>query len=208
MTQHRLERVWLTFGDGPSPWTPRIQDVLEEHGVRATFFMCGKRARVSPDLVRRAAGSGHRIGSHAWSHRRLTRLASSEVEEELRSTSALLEDITGESVKHFLAPFCDSDDRIRAIARQLGLLPLECEGAIDPRDWEEPGTNELVRRVRQSLRDGGWGPESVVLLHDGKADDLPETTDICGEDRAQTLQALPGIIAAFREHDVAIELLE
>jgi peptidoglycan/xylan/chitin deacetylase (PgdA/CDA1 family) len=207
MTQYRLKRVWLTFGDGPSPWTPQIQDVLEEQGVRATFFMCGKRARHTPDLVRRAAQSGHRIGSHAWSHRRLTSLPSSEVEEELRATNALLEDIIGAPIEHFLAPFCDSDERIQQIARQLGMHSLECEGAIDPRDWEEPGADELVRRVRVAMREETWGSERLVFLHDGKADDLPFTTEICDEDRLQTVRALPRIIESFRERDVAMDLL-
>lgn len=207
MTQYRLERVWLTFGDGPSPWTPQIQDALEEQGVRATFFMCGKRARLRPDLVRRAALMGHRIGSHAWSHCHLPRLSTSEIEQELRATNELLADIIGEPIKHFLAPFCDYDERVRQIARQLGMQPLDCRGAIDPRDWEEPEADEMVRRVRNAMRDEMWGSERLVLLHDGKADDLPMTTDISDENRLQTLRALPGMIASFRERDVAIELL-
>ena len=38
----RAGKLALTFDDGPNPkWTPRLLDVLGEHGVKATFFMLG-----------------------------------------------------------------------------------------------------------------------------------------------------------------------
>ena len=64
------ERVYLTFDDGPDPqWTPRVLDVLDEAGVKATFFAVGQQAQRSPDLVRRVHGAGHAIGNHTYSHR-------------------------------------------------------------------------------------------------------------------------------------------
>ena len=38
-------KVALTFDDGPDPvHTPRVLDVLAEHGVKASFFLIGERA--------------------------------------------------------------------------------------------------------------------------------------------------------------------
>ena len=204
--RHPLERVWLTFGDGPGPWTPRIQDALEAHGVRATFFMCGKRALVRPELVRDTARRGHSIGSHAFSHCHLRQLGIDALEEELRSSKEILEELSGEAVRLFLPPFCESDARVEQVASQLGMETTDCAQAIDPRDWEQPGAQELVRRVRHSVLTETWSRERLVLLHDGKADDLPTTMELI-EDRSDTVAALPGMIEVFREHGVAIELL-
>jgi peptidoglycan/xylan/chitin deacetylase (PgdA/CDA1 family) len=44
--------VALTFDDGPHPeFTPKVVDLLERHGARATFFMAGEAARRYPRIV-------------------------------------------------------------------------------------------------------------------------------------------------------------
>ena len=59
----------LTFDDGPHPiYTPRILKVLENHGVRATFFMVGEAANRYPEIVKNVVKAGHVIGNHSWSH--------------------------------------------------------------------------------------------------------------------------------------------
>jgi peptidoglycan/xylan/chitin deacetylase (PgdA/CDA1 family) len=57
--------------------------------------------------------------------------------------------------------------------------------SVDPRDYSQPGTQEIVRRVL-----GEAHPGVIVLLHDGSPD---------GRDsREQTLEALPAIIEGLR----------
>src|SRR6185369_12655771 len=61
--------VALTFDDGPDPrYTPRILDILKQHNVPATFFLCGKSVRLNPNLARRIASEGHTVGNHTFSH--------------------------------------------------------------------------------------------------------------------------------------------
>ena len=66
----RHERaVYLTFDDGPIPEaTPFILKTLEEHGVKATFFMVGDNVRKHPELYKKVVASGHRIGNHTFNH--------------------------------------------------------------------------------------------------------------------------------------------
>src|SRR5262245_37177375 len=64
--------VALTFDDGPSPWlTPKILDVLEQHHVKATFFMMGRNVERFPQIARDVLARGHEIGNHSYSHPRL-----------------------------------------------------------------------------------------------------------------------------------------
>ncbi len=84
--------------------TDRLLDLLARHNVNGTFFVLGWVARRSPDLVRRIAGAGHEIGSHTWSHPRVSTLTPATFGEELRSSKAILEDLSGQPVLGFRAP--------------------------------------------------------------------------------------------------------
>ena len=65
----RKEGISLTFDDGPHPeLTPRVLDVLDEHGARASFFCVGQLVEKHASLVREMAERGHRIENHTWSH--------------------------------------------------------------------------------------------------------------------------------------------
>ena len=68
----RPDHVALTFDDGPDPAsTPAFLDLLDELGVRATFFVLGSMVERAPALARELAGRGHEVGVHGWDHRSL-----------------------------------------------------------------------------------------------------------------------------------------
>lgn len=63
------KRVYLTFDDGPIPEvTPRLLDMLDEYGVKATFFMVGDNVRKYPRLYEEVLKRGHRVGNHTMHH--------------------------------------------------------------------------------------------------------------------------------------------
>jgi peptidoglycan-N-acetylglucosamine deacetylase len=72
----RLERrcrktksVVLTFDDGPGrETTAQLASLLQEKGVRATFFVLGFRGASEPELLKELDRAGHEIGSHSRNH--------------------------------------------------------------------------------------------------------------------------------------------
>ena len=61
--------VYLTFDDGPIPEvTPRVLDILDHYGVKATFFMVGDNVRKHPEVFRQVVERGHRLGNHTFNH--------------------------------------------------------------------------------------------------------------------------------------------
>ncbi len=61
--------VYLTFDDGPIPEvTPWVLDLLQQHGIKATFFMVGDNIRKYPDVFEKVVEAGHRIGNHTFNH--------------------------------------------------------------------------------------------------------------------------------------------
>jgi len=67
-----MARLTLTFDNGPdATWTPHVLDVLGRHGIKATFFVIGRRIVLDPSLrpiLERARDEGHWIGTHSYNH--------------------------------------------------------------------------------------------------------------------------------------------
>ena len=59
--------IYLTFDDGPGPYTDKLLDILARYGAKATFFV----TNLDPDYVDcigRAYREGHAIGVHTLTH--------------------------------------------------------------------------------------------------------------------------------------------
>ena len=63
------KKVYLTFDDGPHIEATSVAlRVLEEHGIKATFFVLGTNAQKHPELVEMIRSKGHQIGNHGMEH--------------------------------------------------------------------------------------------------------------------------------------------
>lgn len=82
----------------------RLLELMARHRAVGTFFVLGWVADKHPDVVRRIAAAGHEIASHGWWHTQVTRLSPAEFREEVRTSRAILESLSGERVLGFRAP--------------------------------------------------------------------------------------------------------
>ncbi len=62
---------WTPFYEGVVNGTPRILDVLNKHGITATFFFTGETARLHPEVVKTVDRAGHEVGCHSLYHETL-----------------------------------------------------------------------------------------------------------------------------------------
>ncbi len=67
-TEGKGKKVYLTFDDGPSANTDEILDILNSYGVRATFFVNGKKESLYADYYQRIVNEGHTIAMHSYTH--------------------------------------------------------------------------------------------------------------------------------------------
>jgi polysaccharide deacetylase family protein (PEP-CTERM system associated) len=95
---------WEEFPSRVERSTDIILDLLQRKGMAGTFFTLGWVARKAPALVRRIIAAGHEVASHGWWHRKVTDLTPEEFREEVRSSKAILEDVSGQRVYGFRAP--------------------------------------------------------------------------------------------------------
>ena len=62
------KKVYLTFDDGPSPNTTRILDILDQYGVKATFFTICSPGEENEESLKRIVSSGNTLAIHSVSH--------------------------------------------------------------------------------------------------------------------------------------------
>src|SRR5262245_16641673 len=68
----RQKVVALTFDDGPTPGaTEEVLSILNEAGVKATFFVIGSELEQNLEEGRKIVAAGHELGNHTYSHKRM-----------------------------------------------------------------------------------------------------------------------------------------
>ncbi len=153
-------RIALTFDDGPHPKkTDAILDLLEEYGIRATFFVIGENVGNYPAPLLRAVSSGHEIGNHTFSHGRTARLSAEELESEIRKAEQTLLTVANVRTSLFRPPEGVCSDTVLRAAKTLGYRVILWN--VDTRDWDKASAEEIVKCVRANVRNG-----SILLFHD------------------------------------------
>ena len=84
--------------------TERILKLLDEYGVKATFFVLGSVAETEPELVKLIAAGGHEVASHGWSHSLIHQLTPDQFRDELAQTEDVIQTQSGYLPVGFRAP--------------------------------------------------------------------------------------------------------
>ena len=89
---------------GPSVATWRILDMLDDYGIKASFYIPGYVAETHQELVKEIARRGHEVGHHGYMHEPPATMTAEEEEEVLRKGSTILEGLVGEKPKGYRSP--------------------------------------------------------------------------------------------------------
>jgi peptidoglycan-N-acetylglucosamine deacetylase len=153
-------RLALTFDDGPSEGTPRILEILERHGARATFFQVGAHVERLPEISRAVREAGHEIGNHSHTHRLLCFRSAEFIETDLRRAQEAIERHTGFRPAWFRAPYGVRWPGLARAQRRLSLGGVTW--TIIGYDWKL-GADQVVRNIGAGVSEG-----AILCLHDGR----------------------------------------
>ena len=175
----------LTYDDGPNdPYTWHMLDVLERHGVKATFFLLGRFVQQKPEIARALVAAGHAIGSHTWDHPNLIFASAAETRRQLQQTREAVRDATGVDTTIFRPPFGGRRPASLRIARALGLQPVMWN--VTCYDWKARSADEIVAHAERQIRGG-----DVILLHDGEYHRI-------GVNRTRSVEATDRILSRYK----------
>lgn len=101
--------VWEKYESRIEHTTDSLLDIFDKYGVKATFFSLGYIADRFPSLIKKIHDKGHEIGSHSYSHIDLRKVTKEQFQKDFLKSIQSLENIIGEKVLGFRAPFFSID---------------------------------------------------------------------------------------------------
>jgi peptidoglycan-N-acetylglucosamine deacetylase len=174
--------VALTFDDGPIPGsTEEILSILNEGGIKATFFVTGTELEQHPEQGKKLVAAGHELGNHSFSHSRMVLKTPSFVKFEIERTDELIRQAGYQGPIHFRPPF----------GKKLLVLPYylsqhsrkSITWDVEPDSFPEVSSDaaKIVEHVLTNAK-----PGSIILLH------------VMYPNRKESLKSVKGIIAGLK----------
>lgn len=183
------KKVFLTFDDGPSEVTETVLKQLNEHGIKATFFLIGGQiTEEKEELVRKMAEEGHEIGIHTYTHEKDQIYASAQAYiDDVVKTSERIEEVIGKKPVYYRFPWGSVNCYICNYRTEVieGLAAMGYQYI----DWNVSGEDSVgcpsIQTIYSNVRkDYNKYNEPVVLMHDSASNEL-------------TAETLPDIIKLF-----------
>lgn len=106
----------MTFG------LPKILDVLDRYGAKATFFVLGAVAEKYPEAVKEIADRGHEIGCHGYYHENFGGMPIEEQRNVLRRAKEQIENVCGKPVSAFRMPEGEMSEETLQVAKEEGFI--------------------------------------------------------------------------------------
>ena len=161
------KNIALTFDDGPHPvYTPEILDILEEYGIKATFFTIGQNVEWYNDVFRMEYEAGHEIGNHTYSHLNLRRLPYPEVCREIEQAENLVYETVEYRTRLLRPPEGAFGHDLCKAASEMDYTVI-C-WSVDTLDWAHTPSETIVRNVLENVKGG-----DIILFHDYISGDSP-----------------------------------
>jgi peptidoglycan/xylan/chitin deacetylase (PgdA/CDA1 family) len=154
--------VALTFDDGPYKYTDHVLDLLDEHNIKATFFIAGNNLGKKPiddestpwpAILRRMHKAGHQLASHTWTHQDLSAASQELREQQIIYNEMAFRNIFGWFPKYMRPPYgtCSRDSGCLDYVTKLGYHVINFN--IDTKDFQN-NTPEKIQTSKNTFNNG------------------------------------------------------
>jgi peptidoglycan/xylan/chitin deacetylase (PgdA/CDA1 family) len=156
----QVKCVALTFDDGPSPFTDRLLQILNDNDAKSTFFLIGNKVAANPAGAKRIADAGMEVANHTWEHPNMTTIPPEDIGSQISKANDAIQAATGQRPKLLRTAGGLINDNVLAAAKQQGMADINWD--VIPFDWmNDANTAATAYMLKTQIK-----PRSVVLFHD------------------------------------------
>ena len=192
--------VYLTFDDGPSDYTLPLLDVLDQYGVKATFFDVGIRTDVAEKAMKETVKRGHVLAVHSYTHDfRSIYQSPNAFLEDFKKERDYIRSVTGVEPTIFRFAGGSINGFNKGTAKSI-IKEMERRG-YTYYDWnvdsqDATGNNIPTQRIYNNVIQGVKGKDkAIVLMHN---------TNL----KRTTLEILPSIIEELQRMGYRFDVLD
>ena len=170
------KNIYLTFDDGPGPYTEKILNILDKYGIKATFFVTRQAAAIPYQyLIGEEYRRGHAVGVHTLTHNYDIYYSLDRYIDDFNQMNEIIKQYTGSYSDIFRFPGGSSNQvhckRNPGITRVIASEMLS--RGYQYFDWNlssgDAGGAPTTQSVYNAVVNGaGRSEETVVLMHDIK----------------------------------------
>lgn len=139
-------------------YTDKLLDAMGKNDVRCTFFAVQFWVERYPEYVEKIVSAGHEMGTHSRTHSYMSKLSEADIRDELTTSSAAIEKLTGQKVTLFRPPYGDYNNLLIDTCNEMGIYPIQWD--VDSLDWKNLSATEIAMRVINGVKNG-----SIILCH-------------------------------------------
>lgn len=190
--------IYLTFDDGPGPYTKKLLNYLRSYNVKATFFVTNQNPNYIY-LLKEMAADGHAIGVHSLTHKWSIYSSTNSYLKDFNAMHDIIKKQTGIDTKIFRFPGGTNNTVSRSYAR--GIMTtlnrtmsekgyLNFDWNVDCRDTQGYNASQIAQTTIGQIRNQ---KQSVVLMHDIKY---------------STVEAVPTIIRFAKNNGYTFKVID
>ncbi|EIT85598.1 putative polysaccharide deacetylase [Fictibacillus macauensis ZFHKF-1] len=186
--------VYLSFDDGPSPYSNQIMDTLKKYNASATFFMLSPNILSHKEAVKRMDKEGFNYGLHGVSHdAKLIYRTKDTVVKEMDQDNDTLYKVTGKKTNMIRTPYGSAPYMKPPYQKAVKDHGYHLwDWTIDSRDWAFRSPAYVPYTINQFNALKNTHEPLIILMHEKKT----------------TLDSLPRLLAYIQSQGYKMKRLE
>jgi peptidoglycan/xylan/chitin deacetylase (PgdA/CDA1 family) len=161
-TDERVVALTIEVNDTEDDYTAEIIDVLNRHGVEATFFLTGQWVENNPNMAQVIVESGYAIGNHSYAHEDISGLSARKIAQDIEKADSAIGAIYSEEINLYRSPYaCVNKNVFKACKNKNKLLIIH---SLDSLDWQSAEAQSAVNNVISAVAAG-----DIIAFHNDAA---------------------------------------
>ena len=137
-----------------------ILKTLNNHNVKATFFIVGDWAEKFPESLKKIAENGHEIGSHSYNHAHYNNMTYAKILADIEKCDSVIENIIDNEICLVRGGYGEYNNDVLNACKNTNRTYIQW--SLDSIDYKAKSVDYILNRLVPNVKNG-----DIILMHTG-----------------------------------------